>query len=108
MPSLNGVPPQPPAGRSERTCTSPVSGSLALATNQLHSEHVGAITWSGIALASASQIAAVIFDEDAVVQPNVGDGQLGFSHVPSGMCRSICRYRPAFGGASGLRKNLSE
>ena len=108
MPSLNGVPPQPPAGRSDTTAISPVSGSVALATNQLHSEQPGAITWSGIALASASQIAAVIFDEAAVVQPNVGDGHFGFSHVPSGIVRSIWRYRPALGGASGLRKNFSE
>ena len=106
MPSLNGVPPQPPAGRSESTCSAPVSGSAALAKNQLHSEHVGAITWSGIALDSASQIAAVIFDEVAVVQPNVGAGQDGFSHVPSGISRSIWRYSPALGGASGLQEEL--
>jgi hypothetical protein len=74
----------------------------------VHSEQVGAITSSGIALASACQIAAVIFDEVAVVQPKVGAGQLGLSHVPSGMLRSIWRYSPAFGGASGCRKNFSE
>ena len=52
---------------------------------------MGAIPGRGCALASASQIAAVIFDEAAVVQPNVGAGQVGLSHVPSGMLRSIWR-----------------
>lgn len=66
-------------------------GSVALATNQLHSEQVGAITWSGIALPRASQMAAVIFDEAAVVHPKVGAGQVGFSHVPSGILRWIWR-----------------
>ena len=106
MPSPYGVPPQPPAGRSETTEISPVSGSAAVATNQLHSEQPGAITWSGMAFASASQIAPVIFDDDAVVQPNVGDGHFGFSHVPSGMVRSICRYSPAFGRTDSRGRRL--
>ena len=103
-----GVPPQPPAGKSVSTYSSPVSGSAALATNQLHSEQVGAMTWSGIAFSSACQMAAVILDEVAVVHPKVGAGHFGFSHVPSGMLRSICRYSPALGGASGFKKNFSE
>src|SRR5262249_20359352 len=98
IPSLNGVPPQPPAGRSERTEVCP-SESFKAATNQLHSEQVDAVTRSGIALAKACQIALVIFGAVSVVQPIVGAGHLAFSQQPSGRTIRIGANMPAFGGA---------
>lgn len=75
------MPPQPPAGRSENTSARPWS-STQLATNQFASAQVEPVTRSGIALASACQIALVIFDAVSVVQPMVGAGHVAFSQQP--------------------------
>src|SRR5258707_14703538 len=108
MPSWSGVPPHPPAGKSENTKFSPLLGSFTEHTNQLHSAKVGATARSGIASESAFQIAAVIFEDVSVVQPIVGEGHFALSQLRSGSRISIGRKLPALAGASGERKNLSE
>ena len=108
MPSWNGVPPQPPAGIPEKMEDVPVCASTVFATNQLPSLKVGAMIRSGIACASACQIAAQIFEDARVVRRIVGAGHSAFSHVLSGTMISNRPVIPAFCGAVGFRKNLSE
>src|SRR6185295_3349113 len=104
MPSLNGVPPQPPAGSSEKTSVAPCA-SLVAATSQLHSEQVDPVARSGIAFARACQIALVIFEDAIVVHPMVGAGHFAFSQQLSGTTILIGANMPEFDGACGARKN---
>src|ERR1700732_5154121 len=103
MPSWRGVPPHPPAGRSQNTKFSPLVGSLTEHTNQCQSAKVGATARSGIASESAFQIAAVILEEVSVVQPIVGEGHFALSQLRSGSRISIGRKLPALARASEER-----
>ena len=107
MPSANGVPPQPPAGRSEKTSVVP-SASRTPHTNQLQSPHAEPTARSGSALATACHTALATLGAASTVQPMVGAGHLGFSQQSSGRITLMGLNMPSFCGALGSRKNCSE